>query len=199
MQGRPVLYALIAVNVAVHLAWLMARDSEPALDFMAANFLVSVDHLAAGHVWTPFTAAISHMDTNHLLFNMLALWVFGRDTADVLGPWRFLHLYVAGGIVSSLAYVCFQLVTGVDAPSLGASGAIMALAVVYAALFPTRRLLVLGLVPASAPIVVIGYTLIDLLGVVSRFSDGVAHAAHLGGAAYGFVYWLILRRTVVRE
>lgn len=187
------LKGLIAVNLGVYLAWLFARDQPEALDFMAANFLVSLAHLRAGHVWTVLTAEFSHMDINHFIFNMLALWVFGRSTAEVLGPWRFLQLYVVGAIISSAGFLAYQAMTGGDAPSLGASGAVMAIAVVFAAMFPDTRLLIFGIVPASAPVVVAGYTVLDLLGL-ARTGDGIAHAAHLGGAAYGLAYWLYIRR-----
>lgn len=196
MNGGAMLKVLVGLNLLVYLAWLAARDQPGALDFMAANFLVSLATIRAGYVWTLLTAEFSHMEFNHFIFNMLALWIFGRPTADALGPWRFLQLYIVGGVVSSFGYLLYQALTnGGDVPSLGASGAIMAISVVFAAMYPRTRLLVFGVIPATAPVVVAGYAILDVFGLAVRGGDGIAHAAHLGGAAYGLAYWLYLRRA----
>ena len=198
MTPSQALWGLIALNVLVHLAWLSSLQNESLALFMNENFLVSVAHLAHFRVWTLLTSAISHADTSHLLFNMIAMWVFGRDTVEVLGARRFLGLYVIGGILASLGHVLVQVLTASPNPALGASGAVMAISVVFAVLFPSRRLFIMGAIPAPAPLAVAGYVLLDLIGLAGK-GDGVAHGAHLGGALYGLVYGLYLRgRYTVR-
>jgi membrane associated rhomboid family serine protease len=196
MSPSQALWGLIALNVAVHVAWLGAVQDEALESFMAGNFLVSIAHLAELRVWTLFTSAISHADSVHLLFNMLALWVFGADTAEVLGTRRFVGLYAIGGILASLGHLLVQIITQSPSPALGASGSVMAIAVVFAVLFPTRRLYIRGIIPAPAPIAVGGYVLLDVIGLVGP-GDGVAHGAHLGGALYGLGYGLLARRRLV--
>lgn len=189
-------WGLVACNVLVFMAWhLLGREGLP---FMAANFMVSVESVMSGRVWTLLTSAISHIDAGHLLFNMLALYVFGRPVAEALGTRALLHLYVAGGLVASLGHVVFGLVGGSSNPALGASGAVMAIAVVFAALFPRATLLVNFFIPLRAPIAVALYVAIDLFGLIGGLGGspggGVAHAAHLGGALYGLVYHLVRSR-----
>lgn len=192
-KPSPVLLALIGVNVAVHVAWLLVRESEPVLAFMADHFLVD----AATVLWRPWTlltSAFSHISTMHLLFNLLALWVFGRDVAERIGGLAFLHLYVMGAVLASLGHVVYQLLSGSPSPALGASGAAMAIAVVFAALYPRRTLLVQMILPVPAAVAVAGYIVLDLVGALSPADSNVAHAAHLGGAAYGLGYWALRLR-----
>lgn len=63
-------------------------------------------------------------------------------------------------------------------------------------LWPYQRLLIFGLVPISAGMLVFGLAFMDLLFIAQR--DGVGHAAHLGGAAYGVAYAFVLRALVKR-
>jgi membrane associated rhomboid family serine protease len=200
---RPLLWTLIAVNVAVFLAWqsaATASDSEASLTFLMKHFLVSYEGIQAHRWWTLVTSAFSHIDAGHLVFNMLALWVFGRDVAALLGPWRSLHLYLAGALLASLGHVVFQMLTGSDQPALGASGSVMTFSVVFAALYPTRRLMINFLIPVPAAVAVAGYLVLDLVGAIGGAGSGIAHAAHLGGALYGLVYWFtrLRGRTPVR-
>jgi len=179
--------------VAVYVAWQMAarQTGEAALDFMAANFRVSLGAVLQGRVWTLLTSAISHVEPSHLFVNMLALYVFGRDVLLRIGRVGFVHLYVAGGIVASLGHLAWQVATDSRVAALGASGSVMAIAVVYAALFPRRILLVGFILPLPAALAVLGYIGLDIVGAIGGLGGGVAHAAHLGGAAYGFAYWLV--------
>lgn len=189
-------WGLIAVNVLVFVLWHVSGRA--GVRFMAANFMVSLDSVTDGRVWTLLTSAVSHVDAGHLLFNMLALYVFGRPVTEALGTRSLLHLYVAGGLVASVGHVLFGLIGGNPRPALGASGAVMAIAVVFAALFPRATLLVNFLVPLRAPIAVALYVAIDLFGLIGGLGGsaggGVAHAAHLGGALYGLVFYLVRSR-----
>jgi len=187
---------LLGLNVAVYVAWqLAARQSgEAALDFMAANFRVSLGAVLSGRVWTLLTSACSHVEPGHLFVNMLALYVFGRDVLLRVGRVGFVHLYVAGGIVASLGHVLWQVATDSPVAALGASGSVMAIAVVYAALFPRRILMVNFFIPVPAALAVAAYIAIDVVGAVGGLGGSVAHAAHLGGAAYGLSYWLVRLR-----
>ncbi|MBW1877051.1 MAG: rhomboid family intramembrane serine protease [Deltaproteobacteria bacterium] len=203
-RGTPVaqstarlLWGLVGANVLVYVAWQMAiRQGEESLwvGVMADHFLVSLEAMFAGRVWTLLTSAFSHIDPFHLFVNMLALWVFGRDVYRVTGSRGFLHLYVVGALLASIGHVAYSLLSGSPNPALGASGSVMAIAVVFAALYPRRILLVNFFIPVPAALAVAAYVVLDALGVFGGTTDNVAHAAHLGGAAYGLLYWLIVLR-----
>jgi membrane associated rhomboid family serine protease len=193
MARRPAapfaLYVLVALNVAVFLAWQVLGPSA----LMRAHFLVSADALLAGRVWTLLTSALSHADLGHLLFNLLALWLFGRIVEQIVGPAGFVGLYVVGGVVASVGHVAWGLLTGDPSPALGASGSVMAVAVTFAVLFPTQRLYLFLMVPMPAWFAVLLYVGLDLFGLFDARST-IAHAAHLGGAVTGLAYGLLWAR-----
>ena len=187
------LTVLLAINVIVFvLVHTVGRD--PSGDaFFDAHFVASAEAVLSGRVWTLLTSAFMHKAPEHLLFNGLAIYFFGRDVHRVVGPRGFVHLYFAGGIVASLGHVVFTLFTGEPIGTIGASGAAMAIAVVFAMLYPGRTIYIQFLFPVPAILAVAGFIIIDLVGLLNSGS-GIAHAAHLGGAAYGAGYfWLTIR------
>lgn len=190
--------ALVGLNVAVYLLWQTVGRSRAGGGWLTANFLVSPASITHGRLRTVLLAEFSHIDTTHLLFNMIALWTFGRAVARTIGPWRLLHLYVAGALFASIAYVAYAIAVHSQAPALGASGAVSAIAVVFACLYPRAWLYLNFFIPVPAVLGVVLFLALDLMGVLGPVRDTVAHAAHLGGALYGFAYWLIALRPRLR-
>lgn len=190
-----VVKVLLALNVIVYVAWNTMGDSTTLL---ADNFTVSSGHLASLRFWTLLTSGFSHYGFEHLLFNMYALWLFGRPVALIIGSRAFAHLYVAGAIVASIGHVAYNIVSGDPTPALGASGAVMAISTVFALMFPKVRLLLFFLIPLPAIAAVALFALIDVMGMVSGGSS-IAHAAHLGGLLYGLVYYVLDIRPKLRR
>jgi hypothetical protein len=130
----------------------------------------------------------------HILFNMVALYVFGMDVENVYGKREFYKLYISLIILAGFFNVSLQAIMQHFQPAMhpssvvGASGGIMGVAVLFACHFPRRLLYIWGILPVPAYGLVIGFVLLDLLGTQSGQSD-VAHWAHLGGAAFGFLYY----------
>lgn len=182
------LFALALVNLGVYVLWQTWGYA-----FMAEHFLVSAESVAGGRWWTLFTTMISHVDPTHLLFNLLALWVFGSSVERVVGPVRFAVLYVLGGLAGAVGYVLWAVVTGSSSAALGASGAVMAIAAVYALWFPHRTLMINFIVPMPAWVAVLLFIAMDVLGMVgtgTSLDQPVANAAHLGGAVLGLLVGL---------
>lgn len=164
------------------------------------------------------THMFAHGPIYHILFNMFALWMFGRILENVWGPKRFLLFYLICGVGAAACHLamqyfrCEQLLSvielnpndpritsllGAAAPAVGASGAIMGLLVAFAYLFPNTELYIMFIpIPVKAKWAVIGMAAIDLFGGVANMSgDNVAHFAHLGGAITGFILVLIWNKT----
>lgn len=136
--------------------------------------------------WTLVTYMYLH-DTHsitHILFNMYSLYLFGPRVEERLTSRHFIWLYTLAGIGG--AVLSFFLTPGV--PIIGASGAIMGLIVAYAMYWPHDQLLFWGIVPVQMWVLCVGYVLLDLIG----FGANIAHFAHLGGAATGFLYLKVL-------
>ena len=211
------LWVLVGINVVVYVMWQLARRNSDAAALtlgsvgvpmtgwtwlfaqMQENFILSLDLVLSGRVWTVLTSEFSHVEPTHLLFNMLGLYVFGTAVHQVVRDVLFVKLYVMAAITASLAHIAWSAFTGDPTGALGASGAVMGIAVVYAFLFPERRLLLFFVVPVPAGIAVLLFIGIDLLGVVGVVQDRTAHMAHLGGVAYGVAFWFLwLRKRVKR-
>jgi membrane associated rhomboid family serine protease len=106
---------------------------------------------------------------------------------------------VAGAVTASVGHVVYNAVSGVDVPALGASGAVMSVAVVSALLYPSRLLLLFFVIPMPVTWGVLLFVLIDLWGLFGAGAGQIAHAAHLGGAAYGLLYWRFEARSYIIE
>jgi membrane associated rhomboid family serine protease len=145
---------------------------------------------------TLLSSMFMHGGWLHLGGNMLFLWIFGDNVEHRAGPLIFLIVYLATGLVASLAQILSD--AGSYIPSLGASGAISGVLGAYIVLYPRNRVTVflfrfLTQVPA---LVAIGMWI--ALQLVSSLADptgsgGVAYLAHIGGFAAGLVVGLLLR------
>lgn len=149
-----------------------------------------------GQIWRLLTCAFCHdrLSVFHILFNMLFLWWFGITLERMYGSREFLLFYIAAALVASLAYVGLELATGSNIPAIGASGAVMGVTMLYACFYPRHTIRILFLIPVEIRWIVLFYVIFDLHPVLLALAGdpqytGVADAAHLGGLAFGFVYW----------
>lgn len=190
----PVTRALLVVNVAVFL-----------LQQVTGNLLVV--HFALwplgtspyGNVtgfepWQLVTYGFLHGSITHIVFNMLALWMFGGAIERLFGSRPFAFYYfvcMVGAALAQLATV--RYFTGGFYPTLGASGGVFGLLLAYGMMYPHARILLLfPPIPMPAWLFVIGYGAVELVLGVTGTESGVAHFAHLGGMAFGFLliqYW----------
>lgn len=147
--------------------------------------------------WTLLTSMFLHGSWLHLLGNMLYLWIVGDNVEEILGPVRYLIVYLACGLIGSLAQIAANPQS--DIPTLGASGAIAGMMGAYVFWFPHNQIRVLLfriITVLPAWIVIGGWILLQIwmgAGSFHRGGDagGVAYLAHVGGALTGiFVAWL---------
>jgi membrane associated rhomboid family serine protease len=149
---------------------------------------LSRDGLASGGWWLLVTHAFLHANLLHLVVNMVALWFTGPLLEELLGPLRYLLLYlggaVCGGIIQTLA-------TPGSVDLVGASGSVCALLVGFGTLFPNLQItaLIFFVIPVNMKastlgwLVIVGSLLLWLLGIERQ----IGHLAHLGGGIAGFV------------
>jgi membrane associated rhomboid family serine protease len=189
----PVTRTLILVNVGVFVAqfvlggWLFANF---ALWPLARGF-GGVPHF---QFWQVITYAFLHGGLMHLLLNMLALFMFGGEIERVWGERRYLVYYFVCVVGAAAAQL---LVTSQQAsppyPTVGASGGVFGLLLAFGMMFP-RRIIVLIFPPIPMPawLFVTVFGALELVYGVTGTAAGVAHFAHLGGMAAGFLmiqYW----------
>jgi membrane associated rhomboid family serine protease len=148
-------------------------------------------------IWQLVTSAFMHANLPHLVLNMFALFMFGRDVETVLGTKRFAWLYGASVLAGSLTQLLVVTATRDDgiAPTVGASGGVFGVLLAFAILFPRRRMIVFPIpVPMPAWLAVTGFAIVSLASGVLGAAPSVAHFAHLGGMVGAAMVLLFLAR-----
>lgn len=202
---------LIIINSLVWLAQItIGQGLLPIENIFALHHFDSVHY----GVWQFVSYMFLHSPSSifHILFNMFALWMFGSTLENLWGSKRFLMFYLVCGIGAGIAQALaltydissyndlFQtgqisaqdLYSLINVPTLGASGAVMGIFAAFAFTFPNNQMLILPIpFPIKAKWALLGLAALDIIGGLSSESTGVAHFAHLGGAAVGIVIVMI--------
>jgi membrane associated rhomboid family serine protease len=189
----PINKALILANVAVFiLQYLVGGVIEDRLALwppQAASY-----GYPSFQVWQLLSYGFLHGSFTHLFFNMFALFMFGSDIERLFGPKRYLTYYLLCVIGAALMHLVVVTLTKMPPlPTVGASGGVFGLLLAFGMAYPQRMLVLLfPPIPMRAWLFVTLYGLFELYMGVTQTSQGVAHFAHLGGMATGFViirYW----------
>ncbi|MDR2738702.1 MAG: rhomboid family intramembrane serine protease [Treponema sp.] len=180
-----VLY-IIGINVLVYIIQWM---NSSVTGYLALNPRLIIQY---GFYWQFVTYMFAHGGISHILFNMLALFIFGVQVERRMGSKEFLAYYLSTGILAGLLSFLIYWATGSYGVFLmGASGALFAVQLAYATFFPDSVIYLWGILPLKAPIMVLGFTALELFSSVTGFRSGVAHLTHLAGFAFGWIYFLI--------
>jgi membrane associated rhomboid family serine protease len=148
-----------------------------------------------GQVWRLVTCAFCHNRYGvwHVLFNMLMLYWFGTRLERMYGSREFFLFYLVAVLCASLAYLALAYYTGSKIPAIGASGGVMGVMMLYTIYYPFETFLFCWLIPIPLWALLGLYIVFDLHPILlalagDRLFTGVAHAGHLGGLAFGFLY-----------
>jgi membrane associated rhomboid family serine protease len=141
--------------------------------------------------WQLVTYMFMHGGFTHLLFNMLALWMFGMQLENDWGSKKFLWYYMLCGIGAGISNLLVGPLFGPAAPTVGASGAIYGILIAFGMMYPDQPIFIYFLLPIRARYFIILYIALELWQGVTGTAQGIAHFAHLGGAAVGLIYMLI--------
>jgi membrane associated rhomboid family serine protease len=181
------LKVLIASNVVMFLITSIVRGVVPYLG------LVPTLVLHRFWVWQVATYMFLHGGIFHIVFNMLALWMFGAELERIWGTRYFLKFYFVTGIGAGILTVLFSTLPFGFAQQIqqsiviGASGAVYGLMLAYALYFPDRPIYMYFVFPIPARIFV------AIMGAIAFFSSlsetgGVANATHLGGLVVAYLF-----------
>lgn len=185
----PVIRTLLLVNLAVFVAGLSGSDVIEVVTGYSALWPIGSSPF---YPWQYFTYLFIHASFGHIFFNMLALWMFGMELEQTWGSKRFLIFYLVCGIGAGLIHSAVTMAMGNEAPTIGASGAIMGVMVAFAMLFPDRIIYIQLFLPLKAKYAVMLFIGIDLFfGFGGGAGDNVARFAHLGGALVGFIMVMV--------
>ncbi|MDP1676844.1 MAG: rhomboid family intramembrane serine protease [Bacteroidota bacterium] len=187
----PVIKSLLIANGAVFLGMMFLGNFHVG-EFSFEQFFFQAFALwpfgAGFGFWQLFTYMFMHASFTHILFNMLALWMFGMELEHVWGSRKFFIYYLLCGFGGGLANLLIAPMFTSVGPTVGASGAVYGVLLAFGMMFPERLIYVYFLLPIKAKYFVVMYMAFEIFSVGSM--DGIAHFAHLGGALVGFVYLL---------
>jgi rhomboid family protein len=152
-------------------------------------------------LWQLATYIFLHGGVFHLLFNLLALWMFGGELENYFGSKKFLRYFLFCGIGAGICTVLFTPAGYQSIPVIGASGAIYGILLAFGWLFPDRPIYIYFLFPIPARYFVIIFGLIEFFSSMEQPGGGVAHLTHLGGLLFGLFYmaYPAIRQKLRRE
>uniref|UniRef100_A0A673L730 rhomboid protease n=1 Tax=Sinocyclocheilus rhinocerous TaxID=307959 RepID=A0A673L730_9TELE len=173
-DGQKTVTGIIAANALVFCCWRVPSLQRSMLKYFTSNPSSKV------LCWPMLLSTFSHYSLFHMAANMYVLWSFSSSIINMMGKEQFMALYLSAGVISTFASYVSKTAMGRFGPSLGASGAIMA--VLALCLHDGHILMIFSCQQALKAIVAL-----DTTGLILgwRFFD---HAAHLGGALFGIWY-----------
>jgi len=207
---RSMTVLLIVVHLVVFAVTEISRAHKAELYSGIFEYCaLSKEGLSNGWLWQYLTFQFLHVGPWHFIFNMVALFMFGRPVEERIGSRRLLLVYLACGVVGGV----FQTILGVIFPAThgaevaGASAGVLGLLAALAALEPEGEILILFLLPSKIKYLAWSAALVAMFYVIVPAQPGIAHAAHLGGMAMGIFYvrqilpghWFQLKNPVRRE
>lgn len=152
------------------------------------------------YLWQLITYIFLHGDVSHILFNLIALWMFGGEIENYWGSKKFLFYFFFCGIGAGICTVIISPYQFI--PVIGASGAIYGILLAFGWLFPNRLIYIYFLFPIPAKYFVLIYGFLEFI-YFSRggTGGGVAHLTHLGGLLFGLFYmaYPMVRQKIRRE
>jgi membrane associated rhomboid family serine protease len=208
LSGAPACKWLIAITCATFLLQLVLTE-KPVVELTPAGpvraapvslmdewFAVDPVAVARGQVWRLITNAFLHSrhDPLHLLFNMLVLWWFGSTVESLYGSREFTWFYLTAALIGGLGFTLWGWWMRDPTPAIGASGAVMAVLMLFACHFPHSRIYLFGIIGIEARWLVALYAFFDLYPVLLELGGGmrsgrIAHVIHLSGLAVGWLYY----------
>lgn len=166
---------LLVANFAVFLVTMV----EPGV----GNAMAFVPQLIFYRPWTLFTYMFVHGNFMHILFNMLALFFFGPPLEAKWGSREFLKFYFLCGLGGAVLSFIFA-----GSAIIGASAAVYGVMLAFAMNWPDAPIYIWGIFPIPARILVLFMLAMSLFSAFGGRMDGIAHFAHLGGFAAGYIY-----------
>jgi membrane associated rhomboid family serine protease len=183
----PAVKWLIISNVVMFVASLMYR---PLIDVFG---LIPEKVIEQQWIWQVGTYLFLHGGAAHILFNMLAVWMFGVELERLWGTRFFLKYYAITGIGAGLTVIIVSLLPleltsfAYKANTIGASCAVFGLLMAFAFYYPDRPILMFLVFPVPAKYFVVIIGAIAFLSALSANNE-VSETAHLGGLIFGYFY-----------
>ena len=180
---------LLISNVAIFILTFFAERTGVSGPLIFLK-LIPVAVVKDFFVWQLATYAFLHQGFGHIIWNMLALWMFGADIERIWGTRRFVQFYFFCAVGAGICVVIANYLLPWGNPNIatiGSSGAIFGILLVYAMMFPDREILFGFVFPIKVKYFVM---IVGAVAFLSSFgvNTGVSNFAHLGGLLFGYMF-----------
>ncbi len=157
----------------------------PTLNMVILNnfALNPIDIIYHFKIWQLVTYMFLHGGFWHIFFNLFILWMFGSELEREWGTAEFLKYYFITGIGAGLTVLLLS-----NSSTIGASGAVYGVMLAYALRYPDRMIYIYFMFPVKVKYFMGFMFLISFFSTIGPNTDGIAHAAHLGGILIGYLY-----------
>jgi len=183
-------YWLIGINVLIFA--LTQFFGYEFRNYMMIHLSMIPAAVMDGWVWTFFTYMFMHANLSHVFFNMFGLFIFGIQVERQMGSKEFLLFYLLTGTLAGIfSFLMYYLTGNLMVFLVGASGALYAVQLAYAVLFPNAIIYLWGILPLRAPVMVLGFTVLSLFFIITGGGGNVAHLTHLAGFGFGWLYFML--------
>lgn len=197
---------LVLINLGVFVAIMMIRlilfivnaGHVPGIYYTLTDGLsiASSWKLILFRPWTLITHMFLHLSFFHILINMLYLYWFGRVLENLVGERKVLNTYILSGLAGAALFFIFSgLLYDGTTFALGASAAVMGIAVAAATMAPDHEFHLLFIGRVKLKFIVLALVLLDFI-MIPAMSNSGGHIAHLGGAFMGFIYIRLLYQGI---
>ncbi len=157
-------------------------------------------------LWQPVTYMFLHGGWMHIIFNLLGLWMFAGEVELFLGEKTFIRFYILSGLGAGLFIALMNyyvyLSYGLSGVTIGASGALYAVLIAYAILWPEREVFLYFLFPIKIKYLLLAYGIFEFFSTISTAAGkagNISHIGHLGGLVAGFILMKFYMNSPVKE
>ncbi|KAL5380751.1 hypothetical protein DPSP01_007552 [Paraphaeosphaeria sporulosa] len=191
------IYAFMGLNGAIfaYATYVQEQAKQgytPAFIHFLQNCTLSpTGFFKEGRYWTTITSVFSHMNIMHIAGNMLSFFFMGQMLATTPGftPGKIAVLVIGSGLAGSIGWLYTTMKNrNYQKRALGFSGSVMGVGTVAAFLYPKAQFAIYGIVPVPLWALIAGYAVYDGY-YLDDSNSKVGHAGHLGGLAFGIVYY----------
>jgi membrane associated rhomboid family serine protease len=187
----PVIKGLLIANLVVFLLqytiFEMLRVGNVNLDHYFFKYFALFPITEGFWPWQLISYQFMHGGFSHIFFNLFALWMFGAEVESLWGSKKFLVFYLLAGVGAGLTQLLISPLFDQVGPTVGASGSVYGVLLAFALTYPDRSIFIFPFfIPIKAKFLIMILVGADLLMGLTTESS-VAHFAHLGGAATGFL------------
>lgn len=188
--GWDIIGWIIAVTIVTYVAQLLIQP------YFTDWFSLKTSAVVRGQIWRLVTFDFLHSvnDPWHIIINLYVLYRAGQKLLSNHTQKEFLSFYLLAGVAAGVANVVWQLFRQQDIPTVGASGSVAAVLMLYALYWPRDTWLIFYIIPVPVIVLVLISAALDLHPVLYEIGTGfprdhIAHMAHLGGMLFALAYY----------